>query len=584
MEVQLSPPGVGAAQPRVLKVTHKPPTKIGIEEVPMALTIGVRTYASNADLRHLCGDPQFTEALRAELSHISNDGQRQQAMTGAMAKLKKWVTHEAKYGIQYGRRGQDKSFPSREAAVKWLVYKQRKTFADNQRTETRLAEEVNGNAPIKRLLFAFLRQYLVPWWASQSQDLRRKVGGGKGRYAFFYSKAFATRTIAEGFQYFSAAGGGVLSIKVTETNLSISELAAFVADVALAVKGPLGIHGKHVGGVDSLRVNQVMLDQKTRQALDGLFDRVLTVFDVGRNADALTALDNAVRTTAKDLERPSVVQVLIAQVYSILNALEQNATAIPGDFAGAFPSGPEQLDRKTPSRRLRRELERGLEPKDIPALLQRHEAAIRVCLTTPRIGAAEALSLINGLADEMAADVNRVPVSLRERNAQLFRMANKEGKDRNKRMDYNVDVDHQWTQFMISQSAVVGAGPSGTTSFALALTEQAAGGALAQTRALFEYAVAMALFSFWQRKKKALRMSAAVHTWNEVCAALDHHRGPNALRRSRDGFLQVRATGADGDGEADSGFHIYEYPAGFDDRDGRPEYGRGAGWEMLLAD
>jgi hypothetical protein len=552
----------------------------------MALTIGVRTYASNADLRHLCGDPQFTEALRAELSHIGNEAQRQQAMTGAMAKLKKWVTHEAKYGIQYGRRGQDKSFPSREAAVKWLVYKQRKTFADNQRTETRLAEEVNGNAPIKRLLFAFLRQYLVPWWAGQSQDLRRTVGGRKGRYAFFYSKAFATRTIAEGFQYFSAAGGGVFSIKVTETNLSISELAAFVADVALTVKGPLGIHGKHVGGVDSLRVNQVMLDQKTRQALDGLFDRVLTVFDVGRNADALTALDNAVRTTARDLVRPYGDQVLIAQVHSILNALEQKATAIPGDFAGAFPSEPEQRDREM-FRRLRRELERGLELKNILALLQGHAAAIRVCLTTPRIGAAEALSLINGLADEMAADVNRVPVSLRERNAELFRMANKEGKDRYRRMDYNVDVDHQWTQFMISQSAVVGAGPSGTTSFALALTEQAAGGALAQTRALFEYAVAMALFSFWQRKKKALRMSAAVHTWNEVCAALDHHRGVNPNRRSRDGFLQVRATGADGAGEADSGFHIYEYPAGFDERDGRPEYGLGRGiigWEMLLAD
>jgi len=550
----------------------------------MALTIGVRTYASNADLRQLCGDPQFTEALRAELSHIGNDAQRQQALTGAMAKLKKWVTHDAKYGIMYGSRGQDKSFPSREAAVKWLVYKQRKTFADNQRTETRLAEEVNDNAPIRRLLFTFLRQHLEPWWAGQSEDLRRKVGAGKGRYAFFYSKALAVRTIAEGFRYFSPASGGVFSIKVTEKNFSISEFAAFLADVALAVKGPLGIHGRHVGGVDSLRVNPVVLDQKTRQALDELVERVSNVFDVNRNADALRALDAALATRPEQLTRPYAAQILAAQFYRIVDALERSAGAIPGDLVGAFPSGPEQLDREAPLRRLGRAMQRGLSPASIPDLLRQHEAAIRQVLTTPRIGAAEALSLINGLADEMAADVNTVPASLRERNARLYELAGTQGKKNYRRMEYNVDVDHQWTQFMISQNAVIGAGPSGTTSFTLALTERAAAGAFAGTRALYEYAVAMALFSFWQRKKKMLRMSASVHTWNEVCAALDHHRGPNATRRSRDGFLQVRATGADVDGEADSGFHIYEYPAGFDEHDGRPEYDRGASWEMLMAD
>jgi hypothetical protein len=32
MEVQPSLPGVGAAQPRVMKVFHKPPTRIGITE------------------------------------------------------------------------------------------------------------------------------------------------------------------------------------------------------------------------------------------------------------------------------------------------------------------------------------------------------------------------------------------------------------------------------------------------------------------------------------------------------------------------------------------------------------------------
>jgi len=195
------------------------------------------------------------------------------------------------------------------------------------------------------------------------------------------------------------------------------------------------------------------------------------------------------------------------------------------------------------------------------------------------------LSLINDLAREMAENVNKVPASLRARNEQLFLLANEKGNakyDRDLRMKYNVDVDHQWTQFMISQSAVVGAGPSGTTSFALALTERAAAAAGNYKRAMFEYAVAMALFSFWQRKKKALRMQAAVHTWNEVCAALDHHRAPTPLRRSRDKFLQVRATGRDAEG-ADSGFHIYEYPEGFDDSRGLPRFSQ-ENWEMLLGD
>ena len=89
------------------------------------------------------------------------------------------------------------------------------------------------------------------------------------------------------------------------------------------------------------------------------------------------------------------------------------------------------------------------------------------------------------------------------------------------------------------------------------------------------YVVAMALFSFWQRKKKLLKYQASVHTWNEVCTALDHHRGANDGVRRRDGFLQVSDSGTSFDNYEVPGHDLYAYPSSFNNIDGRPVYNAG---------
>ena len=95
----------------------------------MALIIGLNRYSSNADLRRLCADEHFLRVLRNALQRIK-EGEREQVEARGKAKLKKWVTKDAKYAIPIGAKGQGKSFPSYETAVAWLLYKTEKSFAD----------------------------------------------------------------------------------------------------------------------------------------------------------------------------------------------------------------------------------------------------------------------------------------------------------------------------------------------------------------------------------------------------------------------------------------------------------------------
>jgi hypothetical protein len=81
------------------------------------------------------------------------------------------------------------------------------------------------------------------------------------------------------------------------------------------------------------------------------------------------------------------------------------------------------------------------------------------------------------------------------------------------------------------------------------------------------YSVAMALFAFWQRKKMILSLASAVHTWNEVVAALEPYQLPGTV------FMPPVAEDFSVDNPAASaGMHckVYEYPDRFQETDGRP--------------
>lgn len=206
--------------------------------------------------------------------------------------------------------------------------------------------------------------------------------------------------------------------------------------------------------------------------------------------------------------------------------------------------------------------------------------AIDQYLTEGRQGANAVAGLKARLQPQLDFDSNKTPDLLRAENPALYDKVRNLGEGRVRRMEYNVDPDHEWTKFMINHDAVVGAGPSGTTSFTLGLVEKACEGESFGTTQMAAYAVAMALFSFWQRKKRLLKYQSAVHTWNEVCAALDHHRGANEVQRTRDGFLQVSDTGKLDD---ENGCDLYAYPNSFNNLDGRPDYGAGGTtWADLM--
>lgn len=102
-----------------------------------------------------------------------------------------------------------------------------------------------------------------------------------------------------------------------------------------------------------------------------------------------------------------------------------------------------------------------------------------------------------------------------------------------KRLNYNVAIHHEWTTYMMQKHIPIGAGPSSTTATALGLVDRF----FPYGSHYMHFSVAASLFAFWQRKKKSLRGFAAVHTWNEVAAALDNYvprHSPYAVLVSND--------------------------------------------------
>jgi chaperonin cofactor prefoldin len=538
----------------------------------MALTIGVRRYSSSADLRALCADRHFLRVLGAALDRIRDPGERERAEARGKAKLKKWVTKDAKYLVPIGAKGQGKSFPSYETAVTWLLYKTRKTFANNQERESRLAEEVHGNAKIRKLLFDFLRGPLAAWWAGLDKEKKATVGKMTGRYSHFYSKLFASRTIREGFEYFGVGGGGFFSKTVTEANLSISEAAAFLADAALAArKGDVNFETRMIKNVDTIRYNLTQVDQKTRQALDEAFHLLSSerggMFEENRNETYVNNLERNLRRIRERrgrMDYPRTVAMVFGDIKGTIRGMidEDEYLETIAPEAIRFVNTGKALYEAVGKCKELADMETFLESADLKTYLGKKRPKI-----TTRLGALKSI-----LQAQLDADADKTPELLKDRKPALYTKVRRLGEKNSDRSEYNVDPDHEWTSFMISHDAVVGAGPSGTTSITLGFVALACKSEGGRVGYMSEYAVAMALFSFWQRKKKLLKYQASVHTWNEVCTALDHHRGTDTWKRLRDGFLQVSATGMM---NGDAGCNLYEYPSSFNNFDGRPVYNAG---------
>jgi len=127
-----------------------------------------------------------------------------------------------------------------------------------------------------------------------------------------------------------------------------------------------------------------------------------------------------------------------------------------------------------------------------------------------------------------------------------------------RRSDFNVDVNHPWVMKAIENHIPVGAGPSSTTNIVVQFIDQL-GYPNEDDRDVAKIHVAMALFSFWRIKKSDLEKMAAIHTWNEVLAALQ-------FNLSGKQWLQTDPEYDNAQGEP-----FFLYPAGFSDA-GLPEY------------
>ena len=138
-----------------------------------------------------------------------------------------------------------------------------------------------------------------------------------------------------------------------------------------------------------------------------------------------------------------------------------------------------------------------------------------------------------------------------------------------KRINYNVAIEDSWAQMMMEKNLVIGAGPSSTTMAVLGLVRavlKSESGSVAVELRSRLFCAACIMFAFWQRKKKTLSGSAAVHSWNEVCVAFDIFTQGRASENA--GWLKALPYDPD---SPNKHLKIYPYPTGFSVL-GTPEY------------
>lgn len=480
----------------------------------MPLTIGVKRYdgSRGRTLRDLYIDnPRLVERLRQEFPEAED-------LVRANLKLSTWVSTPWYKPLD---KKQGKCFAGINDVVIWLRYKtNNRDLVQSKEDESRLASAIDQCPGIRRTVGRFTTQVIPVYFSTLEAETRRRLKDTKGRYARFYSKSFYfNRSLSEGVSYFK-----------DQRDPSLSEMAAFLSDLALALKDrdpDMKAFRKMTQGHDELRMNKAEID---------------------------AALAILVAEKERDLSRAVLLRQEQArrEVKKLFDDVQRD---IPWD----------QLDNH----------------KELKELFLQTQTRLRL----PSGSTGQAFYESNNWAREKRnfLDRNTIESVL---NRQLEKIESNTGQMRQafpetlrgeatkkvSRSAFNVDPSHEWTRLMMQKNVMIGAGPSSTTAHTLSLLAAA----VQRLHPYFmnetqknqlSYSVAMALFAFWQRKKMILSLASAVHTWNEVVAALEPYQTLGTP------FMPLVAEDFSVDNPAKSaGMHckVYEYPDRFQETDGRP--------------
>lgn len=485
----------------------------------MTLTIGTTRYDGKGQrkLTNLLNDHP---TLRTELNARFHTAEARQR---ALTKLELWIQGSARTRIPHFGKGQNKSFAGLEDMLVWLCYKTNKTFVENAARETELAQAIDACPGIRRTVAAFVTQTIPKFYNALDQSIRTPIRDIRGRYARFYSKSFwLDRTISDGVRYFN-----------NQKNPSLSEMAAFLCDLALASKNfhpDVSSRIQYTRGHEELRLNRT---------------------EVARNiADALQILEQSHNQAMARIRTQQNRQIILAEgTLQILQQLLRSAAKISWEEL-TLPRNNQLLKEFREFEQEQPAANRGETLFHSQAWEQRKRELSR------EIESGEALARREAQAHAMAQQQSDAEVERHQDRVEEKRQ-NKGGTNR---LNFNVDPSHQWTRFMMARNAVIGAGPSSTTAVTLGLVSAVVASATDahHLEDKISFSVAMSLFAFWQRKKIVLRGSSAVHTWNEVVTALDLY-----LPRES-GFIMPRDEdfAADNLGQ-DMQCTIYEYPDRF---------------------
>jgi hypothetical protein len=480
----------------------------------MPLTIGVKRYdgSRGRTLRDLYTDnPELVQRLQQEFPKAED-------LARANLKLSTWVSTPWYNALD---KKQGKCFAGINDVVIWLRFKtNNRDLVQSKEDESRLASAIDQCPGIRRTVGRFTTQVIPLYVSTLDERTRKYLKDTKGRYARFYSKSFYfNRSLSEGVSYFK-----------DQRDPSLSEMAAFLSDLALALKDrdpSMKAFRKMTQGHEELRMN--------RTEISLAYDQL-----VAKNESELSRAVSARQAKARQ------------EVRRLFDDLQRE---IPWD----------QLDNH----------------KELKELFSQTETQLRlpsgstgqVFYESNNWARAKRTFLDRNTVESVSnRQLSKIESSAEEARQKFPETLRGEATRNASRSAFNVDPSHEWTRLMMQKNKMIGAGPSSTTAHTLSLLAAA----VHRLHPYFmngteknqlSYSVAMALFAFWQRKKMILSLASAVHTWNEVVAALEPYQMPGTV------FMPPVAEDFSVDNPAASaGMHckVYEYPDRFQETDGRP--------------
>ena len=431
----------------------------------MTLTVGITTYDGRTGhkTRDLVQNPEFRRLFDQHFRNCSDDVKRR-----AMTKLARWVSDSANPLIPQWKKGQGKSFSGYKAVVEWLRYKTEKQFQANAAREKELAEQINACPGIRQTVARYATQHLQTHWDKLTNQQRQSNRDQRGRYSFFYSNLlWRDRRLGDGIEYFRG-----------KRNPSLSEMAAFLADYALKCSERPNTTS-FTRGHDQLRYNAVRLNHEVSEAMQALE----TTFQETREEIPQLAADSEESANRlRLLQDGAPMQQFMADETLLANFNYFKRRFAAGMTDEAVYASPGFRDYRRTMRQAFRS----------------HKTQIDTAL------------------QQKTASVTNE--GIQQRRAEKLKNVYREN-----RLEFNVDPEHAWTQFMMTGSQVIGAGPSSTTASTLELVKLITPSDMGFLMEKAYYSVAVSLFAFWRRKKSTLQGRSAVHTWNEVITALENY-------------------------------------------------------------